>query len=63
LLIGSLEEFKGEHGINEDKFSSFELFRRGMHNPEILTFDELFERAKHIIKNPLTEEQNINEEN
>jgi len=63
LLIGSLEEFKGDHGINEDKFSSFELFRRGMHNPEILTFDELFERAKHIIKNPLTEEQNINEEN
>ncbi|NCS88957.1 MAG: DUF4263 domain-containing protein [Ignavibacteria bacterium CG_4_9_14_3_um_filter_36_18] len=63
LLIGSLEQFKGEHGINEDKFSSFELFRRGIHNPEILTFDELFERAQHIIKNPLCEEQNNNEEN
>ncbi len=63
LLIGSLEEFKGANGINEDKFSSFELLRRGMHNPEILTFDELYERAKHIIKNPLTEEQNINQVN
>lgn len=58
LIIGSLEQFKTENGINEDKFSSFELFRRNIHNPEILTFDELFERAKHIIKNPLTEENN-----
>lgn len=49
LLIGSLSEFQGGMGINEDKFSSFELFRRSLSNPEILTFDELFERAKHIL--------------
>lgn len=54
LLIGSLKEFEGTKGINEDKFSSFELFRKNMFNPEIITFDELYERAKHIIKNPLT---------
>lgn len=58
LLIGSLEQFVKENGINEEKFSSFELFRKNMFNPEIITFDELYERAKHIIKNPLTEEQN-----
>lgn len=63
LIIGSLEQFKTEQGINEDKFSSFELFRRNIHNPEIITFDELFERAKHIIKNPLTEEKTTNQEN
>ncbi len=50
LIIGTLSEFKNEEGINEDKFSSFELFRRNIVNPEVLTFDELFERAKFIVK-------------
>lgn len=49
LIIGSLKEFVEENGINEDKFSSFELFRRNMVNPEIITFDELYERTKNII--------------
>lgn len=56
LLIGSLEEFVKDNRINEEKFSSFELFRKNMFNPEIITFDELYERAKHIIKNPLKQE-------
>lgn len=50
LIIGTLAEFSNELGINEDRFSSFELFRRNIINPEILTFDELFERAKFIVK-------------
>ncbi len=49
LLVGSLKEFKGEFGTNEDKFSSFELFRQNTFRPEIITFDELFERAKFIL--------------
>lgn len=49
LIIGSLDEFITESGINEDKYSSFELFRRNISNPEIITFDELYERAKHIV--------------
>jgi hypothetical protein len=36
-------------GINEAKFRSFELYRRHMTRPEILTFDELLERAKFIV--------------
>lgn len=48
LVIGSLSEFQGEHGINEEKYSSFELFRRNMTSPEIITFDELYQRAKFI---------------
>lgn len=51
VVIGHLEEFKNEQGVNEDKFSSFELFRQNQTNPEILTFDELYERAKFIVKN------------
>jgi hypothetical protein len=48
LVIGSLAEFQGEHGINEEKYSSFELFRRNINSPEIITFDELYQRAKFI---------------
>jgi len=51
VIVGSLDEFKGENGVNEDKFSSFELFRQNKFNPEIITFDELFERAKFIVRN------------
>lgn len=51
VVIGHLAEFKNEQGVNEDKFSSFELFRQNQTNPEILTYDELYERAKFIVKN------------
>lgn len=49
LVVGSLSEFAEEHGINEQKYSSFEMFRRNLTNPEIVTFDELYERARHIV--------------
>ena len=48
LVIGNLNEFKMKNGVNKDKLRSFELFRRSIHNVEILTFDELFERARFI---------------
>ena len=50
IVIGSLQEFQTDHGINEDKYSSFELFRRHLVAPEVITFDELFERAKFIVE-------------
>lgn len=31
------------------KLNSFERFRRELHSPEIITFDELYERAKYIV--------------
>jgi hypothetical protein len=49
LVVGSLSEFDTEKGVNESKYSSFELFRRNLSNPEIITFDELYERAKFIV--------------
>lgn len=49
LVIGSLSEFEVNGSVDEYKFRSFELFRRGVGNPEILTFDELYERARHIV--------------
>lgn len=50
LVIGCLSEFEGEYGVNEGKYSCFEMFRRNLTNPEIITFDELFERARHVFE-------------
>lgn len=50
LVVGSLEEFHTPNGINEGKVRSFELFRRNVLRPEIITFDELLARAKFIVE-------------
>lgn len=50
LVIGSMGEFLSEHGVNKDKLRSFELLRKNTSNPEIITFDELYERAKFIVQ-------------
>lgn len=49
LVIGSMSEFVSENGVNKDKIRSFELLRKNTTNPEIITFDELYERAKFIV--------------
>jgi hypothetical protein len=50
LIVGSLGEFHTSTGINEIKVRSFELYRRNVARPEILTFDELLARAKFIVE-------------
>lgn len=45
LVIGSLEELEN----HDDKSVSFELFRRSLTNPEVLTFDELYYRAEALV--------------
>lgn len=50
IVVGSLKEFTTSNGINEEKYSSFELFRRNLITPEIITFDELYERARFIVE-------------
>lgn len=50
LIVGNLGQFQGEHGPNSQKVRSFELLRRNTVSPEILTFDELYNRAKFIVE-------------
>lgn len=45
LVVGNTNQL-----TTHQKRTSFELFRRNIHNPEILTFDELFQRAKFIVE-------------
>ena len=47
LVIGNTKEFEGDR----EKAETFELFRSNTNTPDILTFDELFERAKFIVEN------------
>ncbi|NEJ88855.1 DUF4263 domain-containing protein [Rhizobium leguminosarum] len=49
VICGRLNEFETEHGINERKFGCFERFRRNLLRPEVVTFDELYERARLIV--------------
>lgn len=49
LIIGNLKEFDSVYGVNKSMLRSFELFRRSIQGIEIITFDELYERAKYII--------------
>lgn len=50
IVAGNLAQFETATGLNETKFGSFELFRRQLHTPEIITFDELYERARFIVE-------------
>lgn len=50
IVCGCLSEFVKEFGVNEDQFRSFEIYRRHLFSPDILTFDELYERARLIVE-------------
>ena len=50
LVVGSLGQFKTEKGVNASRYQAFEGFRRNLRQPEIITFDELYERARFIVE-------------
>lgn len=50
VVCGSLSEFVTDNGINHDRFRSFELYRRHLVSPDVVTFDELYERARLIVE-------------
>jgi hypothetical protein len=63
LVVGSLEQFQAASGTNVPKFRSFELYRRHTWRPEIITFDELLERARFIVDHaPDTRHRNQDED-
>ena len=52
LIVGKLSEFVNDQGQHHpEKIRSFELARRHLQEPEILTFDELLARAEWIVNN------------
>jgi hypothetical protein len=49
LIIGSSKEFEGDNKEQKIKSRTFELFRRDSRNIDIITYNELFERARFIV--------------
>jgi hypothetical protein len=50
VVAGTLGEFQTPKGTNEPRFTGFELYRRQLVAPDIITFDELYERARFIVE-------------
>nr|WP_280721687.1 DUF4263 domain-containing protein [Kitasatospora sp. MAA4] len=50
VVIGSLREFIHNGAVNPAKLSSFELYRTSIQDVEIITFDELYQRACFIVE-------------
>ncbi|WIE82805.1 Shedu immune nuclease family protein [Curtobacterium sp. MCPF17_021] len=50
LVIGSLSQFSRDGRVNGDMVRSFELYRRNIHAPEIITYDEVLARAKWSVE-------------
>ncbi|MGH7489071.1 MAG: Shedu anti-phage system protein SduA domain-containing protein, partial [bacterium] len=49
VVIGMISEFFDADGNEKKKLiTSFELYRRDLLRPEVITFDELLERARHL---------------
>lgn len=46
LIAGHLDQLRGGTGVHRAKYESFELYRRNLYEPEVLTFDELLARAE-----------------
>lgn len=49
LIIGTKDQFSGSEREKDIKYRTFELFRRDSRNIEILTYDELYDRANYIV--------------
>jgi hypothetical protein len=51
VIIGSADQLKGEGGgLIDNKVHSFEMYRRNLLQPEVLTFDELVARAEWHVR-------------
>ena len=46
VIAGQLDQLRGSAGVHLAKYRSFELFRRNLYEPEIITYDELLARAE-----------------
>jgi Domain of unknown function (DUF4263) len=49
LVVGSLQQFQRNGDLHRAMYESFERFRRSVRDPEIVTFDEMYERASAMV--------------
>ncbi|MBB3602791.1 hypothetical protein FHT40_002452 [Mycolicibacterium sp. BK556] len=49
VVVGKTAEFEAGGVLNPEKMAAFEFYRRSVLDTEIITFDELYERARFIV--------------
>lgn len=49
LVVGRLDSLTRDGELHPDKVRSFELFRRNLATPEVVTYDEVLARAKWVL--------------
>ena len=49
LVVGALAQFVQGSDTSVPMFESFERFRRSLRDPEIVTFDEVYDRARLVL--------------
>lgn len=59
LIIGDTRQFSGSTKTDLIKRKTFELYRRNSRNIEIITYDELLDRAKFIVNDNIETEPDI----
>jgi hypothetical protein len=60
LILGTLDQLRGSGGgVHRPKFKSFELYRRNLYEPEVITFDELLARAEWHVTLAESERQGL----
>lgn len=57
LIIGDSKQYAGEDKEQQIKARTFELFKRDSRNVDLITFDELYDRAKFIVSDEEKEKQ------
>ena len=50
VVIGTQAQFESNGALNPERVHSFELYRRSISDVEVLTYDELYERAAYIVR-------------
>lgn len=50
VVIGMLQKFDSGAGANGEMMENFELFRTSLTDTEVITYDELYERARFIVE-------------
>lgn len=50
VVIGKLQEFITDKGPNGEMMENFELFRTALTDTEVITYDELYQRARFIVE-------------
>ena len=61
LIIGNTNQFSGSTRSDLIKKKTFELYRRNSRNIDIITYDELLERAQFIVNDGIISEKEENE--